>query len=60
MRTCAESLTTYWAKPFGFGPALPRGDIGICDQLVLIGSGIGMDTGIGIGIGISLFLELSQ
>ena len=43
MRTCAESLTTYWAKPFGFGPALPRGDISICDQLVLIGSGIGMN-----------------
>ena len=43
MRTCWESVTTYWAKPFGFGPALPRGDITICDQFVLIGGGVAMN-----------------
>ena len=43
MRTCWESVTTYWAKPFGFGPALPRGEITICDQFVLIGGGVAMN-----------------
>lgn len=38
---CAETLQDYGLRAFGIGERLlPRGDISLCDQVVLIGSGM--------------------
>ncbi len=39
--TCAEAVQAYALRSLGFGERLlPRADIGICEQVVLIGSGM--------------------
>lgn len=39
--TCAEALSAYAFRSMGFGErALPQGEIGLCEQIVLIGSGM--------------------
>ncbi|MBF9031396.1 ABC transporter permease subunit [Rhodobacterales bacterium HKCCE3408] len=39
--TCGEALSAYAFRSLGFGERLlPRGDIGLCEQFVLIGSGL--------------------
>lgn len=38
---CLDALSAYGLRSLGIGERLlPRGDIGICEQLVLIGSGM--------------------
>ena len=39
--TCGEAFHSYGLRAFGFGERrLPQGDIGVCEQVVLIGSGL--------------------
>jgi polar amino acid transport system permease protein len=39
--TCAEAIQSYALRSLGFGERLlPRADIGLCEQVVLIGSGM--------------------
>ena len=39
--TCAEAVQAYGLRALGYGERLlPRGDIGLCEQIVLIGSGM--------------------
>ncbi len=41
MRTCAESFSEYGLRAIGLGSrALPKGEITLCDQAALIGSGM--------------------
>lgn len=41
MRTCAESFADYGLRSLGYGArALPKGEISLCDQVALIGSGM--------------------
>ncbi len=39
--TCWETVQAYWLRSLGFGEnALPTNDVSLCDQFVLIGSGM--------------------
>lgn len=39
--TCAQALSDYGLRAFGYGERLlPKGDITLCDQVILIGSGM--------------------
>jgi len=39
--TCGETFSAYWLRSLGIGERLlPRADITLCDQIVLIGSGL--------------------
>ncbi len=41
MMTCAEAFQSYALRSLGYGErALPQGDISLCEQVVLIGSGM--------------------
>jgi polar amino acid transport system permease protein len=69
MRTCAESLADYGLRALGRewgAPLLPRGaDISLCDQLVLIGSGMIWNVYFGVlavaaGFGLATVVALGK
>ncbi|MFN3642086.1 MAG: ABC transporter permease [Gemmobacter sp.] len=69
MRTCAESLAAYGLRALGRdwgAPLLPRGtDISVCDQVVLIGSGMIWNVYFGVlamlaGFGLATIVALGK